>query len=79
MSICKKRVTRRSDCFKWLMELISNNITAFQFRKLLASLKNLSMLHRAAASELLMETDVDNNGRKTWKLDMYQIMRIEEC
>lgn len=78
MGICKERVTRRSECFRWLMDLISNNITEFQFRALPVNLKNKSMLHRAAASGLLIETDIDNSGRKTWKLNMYGIMRISE-
>jgi hypothetical protein len=76
MGICRARVTKTSDCFRWLRELISRNITEFQFRELPVNLKNLSMLHRATASGLLIETYIDNSGRKTWKLNMYEIMRI---
>jgi hypothetical protein len=60
------------------MELIHCNITEFKFSILPADLKNLSMLHRAAAYGLLIETDIDNNGVKTWKLNMYGIMKIGE-
>jgi len=36
------------------------------------------MLHRATASGLLKEVEKDNNGRKTWELNAYEISRIEE-
>lgn len=76
MGICKARVTKKSDCFRWLRELIYLNITEFRFSELPDELKNRSMLHRATASGLLVETNVDNSGVKTWKLNMYGIMRI---
>jgi hypothetical protein len=78
MGICKARVTKKSECFMWLKRLISLNILEFKFGKLPTDLKNVSMLHRAAASGLLMETSVDNSGVKTWKLNMYGIMSISE-
>lgn len=78
MGICKARVTKRSDCFRWLKELISSNIVEFKFGELPVNLKNVSMLHRAAASGLLLETNVDNSGVKTWKLNMHGIMRISD-
>lgn len=76
MGICKARVTRRSDCYRWLRELISYDIDEFVFGKLPEKLKNRSMLHRATASGLLVETNVDNSGVKTWKLNMHAIIRI---
>lgn len=78
MGICKVRVTKKSDCFKWLRELLSLNIAEFKFGELPANLRNVSMLHRAAASGLLIGINIDNSGVKTWKLDMYGIMRIIE-
>lgn len=74
----REKVTKKSDCFEWLRELISWNITEFKFKELPVKLKNNSMLHRAAASGLLIETNIDNNGVKTWKLNIYEIMRISE-
>lgn len=78
MGICKARVTKKSDCFMWLRELISRNISEFKFGELPANLKNISMLHRAAASGLLIEINIDNSGVKTWKLNIHEIMRIGE-
>lgn len=78
MGICKARVSKNSDCFRWFRKLISRNIVEFKFCELPANLKNSSMLHRAAASGLLIETNVDNSGVKTWKLNKYEIMRIGE-
>ena len=74
----KAKVTKRSDCFRWLKELRSMGLTKFRFGCLPESLKNLSMLHRATASGLLKEVEKDNNGRKTWELNAYEISRIEE-
>lgn len=70
--------TKKSYCFMWLIELISRDIIEFKFKDLPEKLKNKSMLHRAAASGLLTETNIDNNGVKTWKLNIYEIMRISE-
>lgn len=78
MGVCRSRVTKKSDCFKWLKELMLRNITEFKFNKLPSDLKNSSMLHRAAASGLLVETNIDNNAVKTWKLNMCEIMKIDE-
>lgn len=78
MGTCRARVTKKSDCFKWLKELISCGITEFKFNKLPSNLKNSSMLHRAEASRLITKTKIDNNAVKTWKLNMHEIMKIDE-
>ncbi len=78
MGICKARVTKRSICFEWLRKLISEKIFEFKFGELPEKLKNVSMLHRAAASGLLVDTNIDNSGVKTWKLNIHEIMRISE-
>lgn len=78
MGKCKARVTKKSDCFRWLKELISRRVYEFEFRNLPEDLKNVSMLHRSAAFRLIIGTNVDNSGRKTWKLNMHGIMRISE-
>lgn len=78
MGSWRAKVTKNSYCFKWLRELISEKITEFKFKELPATLKNKSMLHRAVAAGLLIETNIDNNGVKTWKLNIYEIMRISE-
>ena len=75
---CREKVTKKSDCFRWLKELKKRGFIKFQFNNLPASLKNLSMLHRAAASELIIDIEIDNNGRKTWELNIFEISRIED-
>ena len=74
---CRIKVTKKSDCFRWLKELKNRGFVKFQFNCLPASLKNLSMLYRAAASKLIIDVEMDNNGRKTWKLNIFEISRIE--
>ena len=73
----KARVTKKSDCFRWLKELRSRGLTTFRFGCLPEPLKNLSMLRRAAASGLLKEIGKDNSGIKTWELNTYEISKIE--
>jgi hypothetical protein len=74
----RREVTKTSDCYKWLKKLMSSNIDEFYFKELPGKLKDKSMLHRAAASDLIKAIKIDNNGRKKWKLDRYQIRRIED-
>lgn len=77
MGSWRREVTKSSDCFKWLKKLISSNIDEFYFKDLPDKLKDKSMLHRAAASDLLKAIKIDNNSKKKWKLDRYQIRKIE--
>jgi hypothetical protein len=74
----RAKVTITSDCFRWVKELISCGIIEFKFKELSAKLKNKSMLHRAVASDLLIEINIDNKGTKTWELNVREIMRIYE-
>lgn len=74
----QKKVTLKSGCFEWLKSLISSNIDEFYFRDLPQSLKDNRMLHRSASSRLLTVVKTDNNGVRKWKVNKFEISKIEK-
>ncbi len=73
---CRATVTKRSDCYAWLLNLKNKGIIKFQLRTLPANLQDKAMIHKAAAYNLIKPIKIDEHGRKTWELNIFEISKI---